>query len=688
MSAVVSFVADVFEDVVDAVGDVVEAVGDVVEEVVDTVGDVVEAVVENPLPVLLSVAGAMVGIPPMLTNAVVTAASGGDLVDIALSVGTAYLAPVATNSISSTLSSTIGDAIVNEAVSDAFVNSVSKGLVNGVVAEIKNGDFADGFAGGFTGGMVGAGVTEVADFVKPEIVDAMDSIGLDSSTATAIANAGTKALTAGITSEITGRNDFVTSFTNSMVNSGANIAANSITNSISDQFNAVTLVDREITGAENGDTKDQEELKTELADAWDNRDINAVNNIITTNNITEDDARTLFDLTDSDIFGLADNGVTFSTGDADTKTTTDLTNTDTGTTIGTGAGIPDSLVDEVEVSDLGDNTGTATDVVSNLDTTYTTNDLAGTDSVSTINGADDRSLTTDNTDVVNAGNNSWIDVADTSDFNAELNARLTGDLSTPTEMTDLTGYEDLPDIEDLPEVEEISDTDVTTPTDTIDETEVFDDFDGTDLTDVKLDQDTLQQLTPEVLEQLPQEYQDIINKIDTKGDLDLTAVKSLEDAGVDQSVIDSLMSSTQPSVTGVPEGQPTVFKTGLEEEEKPVLGGLGSFGLTGSSLLPTAAGTGVMGSVLNQVLKPAIRQSITKSLLPTKKTPQRPRPAPQTQARRPTPVKMTPQQIAAMQKKPTTPTVKKPVAPTKANVKSLTPVTNIAGLTSILKKKG
>lgn len=682
MSAVVEFVSDVFETVVDAVGDVVEAVGDVVEKVVDTVGDVVEAVVENPLPVLLSVAGSFIGIPPMVTNALVTAAQGGDLGDIVLSAGVSYLAPVATNAISSTLSSAIGDSIINEAVSDAVVNSVSKGLVNGVISEVKGGDFEDGFAGGFTGGMVGAGVNEVADFVKPEIVDAMDSIGLDADTATAIAKAGTKALTSGITSEITGKGDFATSFTNSLVNSGANIAANAVTNSISDQFTNASAVDRQITGADNGDTKDQDELKTELADAWDNRDINAVNNIITTYNITEEDARTLFDLTDSDIFGLADNGVTFSTEDTDTKTTTDLTNTDTGTTIGTGAGIPDSLVDEVEVSDLGDNFGTATDVVSNLDTTYTTNDLAGTDSVSTLNGATDTSLTEDTVDTLNAGNNSWSDFTDTSDFNAELNARLTGDLSTPTEMTDLTGYEDLPEIEDF------VDTEFTTPEDTVDETEILDRYNDTELGEVKIDQDTLQQLTPEVLDQLPQEYQDIINKINTKGELDLTAIQSLEDAGMDKSTIDSLMSSTQPSVTGVPEDQPVVIKTGIEEEEKPVLGGLGALGATGASLLPTATGSGVMGSVLNQVLKPAIRQSITKSLLPAKKSPQRPRPAPQTQVRRTTPVKMTPQQLAAMRKRPTPPTAKRPVAPIKANVKSLTPVTNIAGLTSILKKKG
>lgn len=677
MSAVVSAVTSVFNAVVDAVGDVVEAVGDVVEKVVDKVGDVVEAVIDNPLPVLLSVAGSFIGIPPMVTNALVTAAQGGDLGDIVLSAGVSYLAPVATNAVSSTLSSAIGDAIVNEAVSDAVVNSVSKGLVNGAISEIRGGDFEDGFAGGFTGGMVGAGVNEVADFVKPEIVEAMDSVGLDASTATAIANAGTKALTSGITSEITGRGDFATSFTNSLVNSGANIAANSITNSISDQFTAATDVDKQITGADNGDTKDQDELKTELADAWDNRDISAVNNIITTNNITEDDARTLFDLTDADIFGLADNGVTFSAGDTDTKTTTNLTNTDTGTTIGTGAGIPDSLVDEVEVSDLGDGTGTATDVVSNLDTTYTTNDLSGTDSVSTLNGANDTSLTDDTSDVVNNGDNSWTDMADnTSVFDAELQSILSGttgdatdlpDLDTPI-ISDLTGYEDLPDVADL---------DTTEYDDTLAETELPEEQTPSTLN-----------YTEEDLDGVPDQYRDMISNIMDTGTADQKTIDALTSAGMDQETINSLINATQPQIAVIPEEQPISIKTDLEEEEKPILGGLGALGATGASLLPTAAGTGVMGSVLNQVLKPAIRQSITKSLLPAKKSPQRPRPAPQTQARRSTPVKMTPQQIAALIKKPTTPTVKKPTAPTKANVQSLTPVTNIAGLTSILKKKG
>jgi hypothetical protein len=108
-------VADAIGDVFDAVGDVFEAVGDVVEDVVDfvgeaveKVGDVVQAVLDDPLPVLLSVAGSFVGIPPFVTMGAITAARGGDLEDIALSMGTAYFAPSVGSAISATVSSTSG----------------------------------------------------------------------------------------------------------------------------------------------------------------------------------------------------------------------------------------------------------------------------------------------------------------------------------------------------------------------------------------------------------------------------------------------------------------------------------------------------------------------------------------------------------------------------------------------------
>jgi len=296
MSAVVSFVSDVVESVVDAVGDVVESVVDVVEQAVEFVGETVQAVIDDPLPVLLSIAGSFVGIPPMVTNAALTAARGGDLGDIALSVGTAYFAPTVSNSISSTLSSTIGDALINETVSNTVVDGISKGLVNGTISEIRGGDFGDGFAGGFTGTIVGAGVGEVSEFVNENIFEELPDMGK-------FGDYAQKAVTSGITAEITGRGSFDTAFTNSVINSAANVGANYATSAISDQFNTTVATDQEIVGAEDGNKEDYVDLLTELDDSW-------------------------------------------------AKTTG---------MVGTSAGLPDEIVEEVEVSDIGRGTTSVQD---------------------------------------------------------------------------------------------------------------------------------------------------------------------------------------------------------------------------------------------------------------------------------------------------------------------------------------
>jgi len=260
MSAVVNAVMSVVESVVDAVGDVVEAVGDVVEKVVDTVGNVVQAVIDDPLPVLLSVAGSFVGIPPAITMGAITAARGGDLEDIALSMGTAYFAPQVGSALSSTVSSAFIDAGFNEAFTEVASNSISKGLVNGTIAEIKGQDFNDGFAGGFTGGLVAGGVAEVGSYVKDDVIALAQESGLDLKDATSLYNAGTRAVSAGITSEITGNGTFATSFTNSALGSGINAGTASLNSTIDDQFKTAATdwnekdkegdkVDTTVTGA-------------------------------------------------------------------------------------------------------------------------------------------------------------------------------------------------------------------------------------------------------------------------------------------------------------------------------------------------------------------------------------------------------------------------------------------------------
>jgi hypothetical protein len=236
MSAVVEAVVGVVESVVDVVGDAVEVVSDVVEDVVDTVGNAVEAVIEDPLPVLIAVAGQAVGIPAPITMGAITAARGGDLEDIALSMGTAAFAPSVGSAISSTVSSTFIEAGLNETFSQIASNSISQGLVNGTIAEIKGGNFEDGFAGGFTGGLVASGVSEVGGYVKDDVIALAQESGLDLKDATTLYNAGTRAVTAGVTSEVTGRGDFATSFTNSAIGSGIDYGTRSLNSAIDEQF--------------------------------------------------------------------------------------------------------------------------------------------------------------------------------------------------------------------------------------------------------------------------------------------------------------------------------------------------------------------------------------------------------------------------------------------------------------------
>lgn len=255
MSAVIDAVSDVVGGVFDAVGDAVESVGDVVTTVVDTVADVAQSVISDPLPTLLAIGGQMVGIPYPVTMATITAARGGDLEDIALSAGTAYLAPLAGNALSSTLSQSFIDAGMNETLSKVASNSISRGLVNGTISEVKGGSFDDGFAGAFVGGMVSGGVGEVASYVKDDVIQLAQDSGLDLRDATSVYNAGTKALSAGITSGITGQNDFLTSFTNSAISSTVDLGVRSLNASIDEQFKiAATDWDEKDKGSQPIDT--------------------------------------------------------------------------------------------------------------------------------------------------------------------------------------------------------------------------------------------------------------------------------------------------------------------------------------------------------------------------------------------------------------------------------------------------
>jgi hypothetical protein len=134
------------------------------------------------------------------------------------------------------VSSTFIEAGLNQTFSEVAGTAISKGLVNGTVAELKGGSFEDGFAGGLTGGLVSAGVGEVASYVKDDVIQMAQDSGLDLRDATAVYNAGTRAVSSGVSAEITGRGDFATAFTNSAIGSGVDAGTRSLNATIDEQF--------------------------------------------------------------------------------------------------------------------------------------------------------------------------------------------------------------------------------------------------------------------------------------------------------------------------------------------------------------------------------------------------------------------------------------------------------------------
>jgi len=617
MSAVVSFVADVVENVVDAVGDVVDTVVDVVEDAVEFVGDTVEAIVNDPLPTLLSIAGAAIGIPPPVTMAAVTAARGGDLEDIVLSAGVAYLAPQASNALSSTLSASIGDAIVNQTVSDIVVDSVSKGLVSGTIAEVRGGDFEDGFAGGFTGTLVNSSVGEFTnEFISPGVQDMLSDSGLETGTINSLVKEGTRAVSAGLTAEITGRGDFDDAFINSVQNSTINVGTNYAVNTIGDQFRST----------EEGLQTVEKEKETE-----------------------------------SDLLSFDDYFALDTTRDTDT----------------TGAGIVDSLVEEVAVSDMGTDSGATTDTLATTGVGST--DLGGFD---TTFGATDLGSAT-NIDNLLASTDATEIIDEFSDED-EPQGSVTVE-ALPGDVQDLyaeygIGEETPVEVAEETPVEVAEETDYTEYTPYVAETEAQEPTGG--LTTIKAATDVPTDITEE----------DIIfsgGKADIDSDESLVdkseilATKKAVDpyAGLDENIANLAEDSTV-DVTG--RQGPSIIDGGLNALTDIA----GRTGLVDTSGMTTDK---MVAGALNQFLRPAIRQGLTRAIkgTPTKTMVKRP-----VQKKSPLTTAQLQQARGAGQQKQAPRTIdmskviNKPVAkappPKKVDVKTLTPISDVASLTSIL----
>jgi len=192
------------------------AVVKAVEKVVDTVVKTVEAVIKDPLPTLATIGLSMVGIPPAVTQAAITAARGGDLEDIAKSAAIAYATPTVAAKIAPAVGSAVSSAVTNEAAAKALTAATSQSLVAGSLTAATGGDWQQAAAGAFAGSMAASGYDK---YVAPEVAAQAKSLGLSAESHASLQGALKSGVASGAGATATG-GDFATGFANAFVESG------------------------------------------------------------------------------------------------------------------------------------------------------------------------------------------------------------------------------------------------------------------------------------------------------------------------------------------------------------------------------------------------------------------------------------------------------------------------------------
>ena len=172
-------IGDILGGIAEVFGDIVEGVFDAVFDVMEGIGDVVSNVLKDPLPVILQIGGAMIGIPPYVTAAVVTAAKGGDLEDIAKSAALSYASAnvLQMTGVSEYLADAnfdMTDAISQGfdlplatagAIADTITSAAGQAVVGGMNAALTGRNVMDGITSGFTSGLIYSGT----DSFFPEV---------------------------------------------------------------------------------------------------------------------------------------------------------------------------------------------------------------------------------------------------------------------------------------------------------------------------------------------------------------------------------------------------------------------------------------------------------------------------------------------------------------------------------------
>ena len=167
---------DILTTVFTKVGGVISGAMDAISSGLSAIGNTVQNILKDPLPVVLQVGGAMIGIPPYVTAAVLTAAKGGGLEDIAKSAAISY---ASSEFLSSTqIGSDIRGALVNTPAGDftdamieqfdlpmdtavsvakAATASLNNALVGGINSALTGKSVMEGITSGFTSGLIYSG---------------------------------------------------------------------------------------------------------------------------------------------------------------------------------------------------------------------------------------------------------------------------------------------------------------------------------------------------------------------------------------------------------------------------------------------------------------------------------------------------------------------------------------------------
>jgi hypothetical protein len=165
MSAVVKPIKKAVKWVGNALGDVVSfAADEIIKPVADAIGGVLEGMADDPITTIATIAAAVTQqywAIPLIAGAS-TAAHGGDIKDVAISMAASY--------VSQQVGTYVGDAVgsqVGSSVAGNITSQVAAGATRGAVsAAIRGEDIGKGALSGAISGGISAGMSELTDMVS------------------------------------------------------------------------------------------------------------------------------------------------------------------------------------------------------------------------------------------------------------------------------------------------------------------------------------------------------------------------------------------------------------------------------------------------------------------------------------------------------------------------------------------